>query len=84
MAVALDFDAVLVPVARRGCDVAAAINLRPAGCSFSPVSSLSCLVVTGDASLRRRLDAAADLGGWSTIAAPAGFSAGSSGNGWSP
>jgi hypothetical protein len=31
MAVALDFDAVLVPVARRGCDVAAAINLRPAG-----------------------------------------------------
>ena len=33
--------------------------------------SLNCLVVTGDASLRRRLDAAADLGGWSTIAAPA-------------
>ena len=74
MAVALDFDAVLVPVARRGCDVAATINLRPAGRSLSPVSSLSCLVVTGDASLRRRLDAAADLGGWSTIAAPAGFS----------
>ena len=74
MAVALDFDAVLVPVARRGCDVEANINLRPAGRSLSPVSSLNCLVVTGDASLRRRLDAAADLGGWSTIAAPAGFS----------
>ena len=74
MAVALDFDAVLVPVARRGCDFAATINLRPAGRSHSSLSSLSCLVVTGDASLRRRLDAAADLGGWSTIAAPAGFS----------
>ena len=74
MAVALDFDAVLVPVARRGCDVAATINLRPAGRSLSSASPLSCLVVTGDTSLRRRLDAAADLGGWSTIAAPAGFS----------
>ena len=74
MAVALDFDAVMVPVARRGCDVAArTVSLRPAR-SPSPVSSLSCLVVTGDASLRRRFDAAADLGGWSTIAAPAGFS----------
>jgi len=75
MAVALDFDAVLVPVARRGRDVAArTVNLRSAGCSLNSVSSLSCLVVTGDASLRRRLDAAANLGGWSTIAAPAGFS----------
>lgn len=76
MAVALDFDAVLVPVARRACDVAArTISLRPAGRSLGTVASLSCLVVTGDASLRRRLDAAADLGGWSSIAAPTALNA---------
>ena len=74
MAVALDFDAVLVPVAPRQCDVtvARAVSMRPFGTSrCSAAVSLNCLVVTGDASLRRRLDAAADLGGWSTIAAPA-------------
>jgi hypothetical protein len=72
MAVALDFDAVLVPVARRGRDVSArTVSLRPAGRSLGTVSSLNCLVVTGDASLRRRLDAAADLAGWTTITAPA-------------
>lgn len=73
MAVALDFDAVLVPVAPRVSDAAA---FRKAGVRrMAPVGlacpmTLGCLVVSGDASLRRRLDAAADLGGWSTVAAP--------------
>ena len=72
MAVALDFDAVLVPVARRGCDASArTVSLRPAGRSLSTVSSLSCPVVTGDECPRRRLDAAADPAGWTTIAPPA-------------
>lgn len=74
MAVAFDFDAVLVPVAPRQCDVtvARAVSMRPFGTPRSSAAvSLNCLVVTGDASLRRRLDAAAALGGWSTIAAPA-------------
>ena len=77
MAVALDFDAVPVPVARRGGDASArTISLRPAARPLSSRSTLSCLVVTGDAALRRRLDAAADLGGWSTVApsGPAGLS----------
>ena len=74
MAVALDFDAVLVPVAPRQCDVtvARAVSMRPFGTFRSSAAvSLNCLVVTGNDSLRRRPDAAADLGGWSTIAAPA-------------
>lgn len=73
MAVALDFDAVLVPVAPRQCDATAArsLGLRSLGLCATAPASLACLVVTGDASLRRRLDAAADLGGWSTVAAPA-------------
>ncbi len=74
MAVALDFDAVLVPVAPRQCDVtvARAVSMRPFGAFRSSAAvSLNCLVVTGNDALRRRLDAAADLGGWSTIAAPA-------------
>ena len=70
MAVALDFDAVPVPVAPCLCDVTVArsVGLRTFG---RAPASLSCLVVTADGSLRRRLDAAADLGGWSTVAAPA-------------
>ena len=77
MAVALDFDAVLVPVAPRQCDVtvARAVSMRPFGTFRSSAAvSLNCLGVTGNDSLRRRLDAAADLGGWSTIAAPAALS----------
>jgi hypothetical protein len=73
MAVALDFDAVLVPVAPRVADAMAVrtTGLRSLGFARPSLStSMSCLVVSGDASLRRRFDAAADLGGWSTVAAP--------------
>lgn len=71
MAVALDFDAVPVPVAPRQCDatVARAVAMRPV-VTASRSTSLACLVVTGDAALRRRLAAAADLAGWSTTDAP--------------
>lgn len=73
MAVALDFDAVPVPVAPRVSD---AMAIREAGVGRmvqgrrSFPTPLGCLVVSGDSSLRRRLDAAADLGGWSMVAAP--------------
>lgn len=73
MAVALDFDAVPVPMAPRVSDPMA---FRQGGVrrlvhDGGPCPmTLGCLVVSGDASLRRRLDAAADLGGWSTVAAP--------------
>lgn len=69
MAVAIDFDAVRcagrpVPAPTLATSTRAAIGL------LHPTVEFSCLVVTGDAALGRRLSAAAELVGWDFTEAP--------------
>lgn len=68
MAVAIDFDA--VPCAVQSASVRP-FDRSPRATVGRPVPSVefSCLVVTGDAALRRRLSAAAELVGWDTAEA---------------
>lgn len=68
MAVSFDFDAVLVHEQPRA--------VRPfQRAAFAKRSALdpTCLVVSGDASLRKRLGAAAELSGWAPSDAPVGL-----------
>lgn len=67
MTVALDFDSMI----SRGSSAGVPVALRQRGrVAVGPEAAPSCLVLTGDAALQRRLTAAAELAGWEADALP--------------